>query len=118
ENKSLKDKVADLNKLIEQERDWNQAALNRKDEEVADLNSRLQAVLDENKDLVDDKIKLDNELATYRKLLETEENRLNISPQVASSPLVSTSSVGSYTPKAFIARGQKRKRICLSEEEN
>lgn len=118
ENKSLKDKVADLNKLIEQERDWNQAALNRKDGEVDTLNSRLQAVLDENKDLVDDKIKLDNELATYRKLLETEENRLNISPQVASSPLVSTSSVGSYTPKAFVARGQKRKRICLTEEEN
>lgn len=118
ENKSLKDKVADLNKLIEQERDWNQAALNRKDEEIDHLNSRLQVVLDENKDLVDDKIKLDNELATYRKLLETEENRLNISPQVASSPLVSTSSVGSYTPKAFVARGQKRKRICLTEEEN
>lgn len=116
ENANLKEKVDDLNKLIESERGWNKTAADRKDEEVAELNAKMQALLEENKDLIDDKIKLDNELSVYRKLLETEETRLNISPP--SSPLVSTSSVGSYTPRAFIPRGNKRKRICLQDEEN
>ena len=124
ENQNLLDKLADLNKLIEQEREWNKTALDRKDDEVADLNAKFHTLLEEHKDLIDEKIKIDAELAVYRKLLEGEETRLHISPQVSSSPLVSTRSgastlaAGSYTPKAYLPRGNKRKRICLQEEEN
>jgi len=128
ENQNLKDKVADLNKLIEQEREWNKTALDRKEDEIAELRSKFDALLEEHKDLMDDKIKLDAELAVYRKLLEGEETRLNISPPVSSSSVFSTSmssssaattsQTGSYTPRAYIPRGNKRKRICLQEEEN
>lgn len=113
QNSSLQAKVTDLNKLIEQERQWSKAELAQRDVEINILRDKLEALIEEHKDLVDDKIKMDAELAVYRKLLEGEETRLNISPQVSSTP----SSV-LYTPRQYAARGNKRKRICLQEEEN
>ncbi|KAI2798627.1 intermediate filament [Blomia tropicalis] len=119
DNQSLKDKVEDLNKLLKQEQEWNKISLERKDEEFQALQSTFESLNDEHKDLIDDKIKLDAELAVYRKLLEGEETRLNISPTISSSFNTSTmSQVGSYTPKIYTARGNKRKRICLQDEEN
>ena len=125
EKQNLTEKISDLNKLIEQEREWNKVHLDRKDEEISELRNRLDALIEEHKDLIDDKIKLDAELAVYRKLLEGEETRLNISPNVSSTSVFNVSSIASpsvqsssYTPKAYLSRGNKRKRICLQEEEN
>ena len=78
------------------------------------MKDKLDSLLEEHNDLMEDKIKIDSELAVYRRLLEGEESRLNISPQVSSSPMPSTT----FTPKPYQARGNKRKRICLQEEES
>lgn len=119
ENINLKDKNNDLSKLIAQEREWNKAALARKQLETDEVKSKLDALYEDYKDLVDDKIKLDNELVVYRSLLEGEETRLNLSspsrpPSAASPILTSTPSA----PRSFVSRGNKRKRICTQEEDN
>lgn len=63
---------------------------------------------------MDIKIGLDLEIAAYRKLLESEESRLNINPVQSSS----TASSGRTTPSRHTPlRGGKRKRTLLEESE-
>jgi lamin B len=81
ERNGLLDKVRELNKKMEEDQKRFAKILTDRDEEIDKLLGQKTALMTEYQELMDTKVGLDNELATYRKLLETEERRLNISPR-------------------------------------
>lgn len=104
ENAALEAQVTNLQSQLAREQEEFEERLTMKDQEIADLRATIEEQSQEYADILEVKIKLDNEIATYRKLLETEEERLNMSQ---------TSSPGS-TPGS--RRGHKRKRVALAEQ--
>lgn len=106
ENAGYELRIRDLEKQMAREREEFRLRLAQKDDELADLRLTLEEQSQEYSDLLDIKIRLDREIDAYRKLLETEESRLNISLDAsqARSP--------GRTPGS---RGAKRKRVELSE---
>nr|XP_022333831.1 lamin Dm0-like [Crassostrea virginica] len=104
ENAALEAQVTNLQTQLTREQEEYEERLAMKDQEISDLRATIEEQSQEYADILEVKIKLDNEIATYRKLLETEEERLNMSQ---------TSSPGS-TPGS--RRGHKRKRVALSEQ--
>lgn len=106
ENAGYELRIRDLENQMAREREEFRLRLAHKDDELADLRLTLEEQSQEYSDLLDIKIRLDREIDAYRKLLETEESRLNISldGSQARSP--------GRTPGS---RGAKRKRVELSE---
>lgn len=77
-NKSLNERVKDLEKLLEQERKWHENALQEKEKELNALQEKIKDNMKEYQDLHDVKVALDFEIDAYHKLLDGEESRLSI----------------------------------------
>ncbi|XP_076443906.1 lamin-B1.S-like [Babylonia areolata] len=110
ENAGFRLRIEDLENQLARERDEFRMRLDQKDGELADLRLTLEEQLREYSDLLDIKIRLDREIEAYRKLLESEEVRLNIS--LDASQTSQTSRSMSSTPAG---RGTKRRRVDISE---
>uniref|UniRef100_A0A0B7BDN2 Lamin n=1 Tax=Arion vulgaris TaxID=1028688 RepID=A0A0B7BDN2_9EUPU len=72
-------RIRDLEKQVARERDDFRNRLQQRDEEIAHLRTHIDDLEIEYANLLEIKIKLDREIEAYRKLLESEESRLNIS---------------------------------------
>ncbi|KAK3097796.1 hypothetical protein FSP39_013246 [Pinctada imbricata] len=100
-NASLEARVSELEAQLAREQEEYFERMGLRDKEISDLRATLEEQTQEYADLLEIKIKLDNEITVYRKLLETEEERLNMSQ--------------SSSPGSAVKSGRKRKRVALSE---
>merc|ERR1712227_885381 len=78
-NLTLNQKVADLAQTMEDTNSAHRAQVAAKDNEIKRLLDELSRQLEEYQNLMDTKIGLDMEIAVFRRLLESEEDRLGIS---------------------------------------
>lgn len=75
ERAELLRKLKDLEKKLEDDHAKFAKMLDARDGEIDSLMKEKSALMMDYQDLMDTKVALDNEIATYRKLLETEERR-------------------------------------------
>ncbi|KAK3602508.1 hypothetical protein CHS0354_029318 [Potamilus streckersoni] len=105
QNAAYEARIRDLEGQLDSNQEMFENQITLKDQEIEELRKLLDEQTREYADLLDVKIRLDNEIEAYRRLLEGEEARLNLSQE----------STDSSTPKKGSARGLKRKRVTMSE---
>ncbi|XP_057175302.1 lamin L3 isoform X2 [Triplophysa rosa] len=105
QNSELESRVHELEQMLDRERQIHQHRLSQKDQEMADMRQQMQDQLEEYQNLLDVKLMLDMEINAYRKMLEGEEKRLNLSP----SPLQQSTISRTHSHPARKNWGKKRK---------
>lgn len=80
EKLSLEGKVQELERTLDRERQAWQERLTAKEQEMLELRSQMYTQLEDYEKLLDTKLALDMEINAYRKMLEVEEKRLQLSP--------------------------------------
>jgi lamin B len=119
-NSALTLRIREMEGLMETERARFIRDLQSVEAELNRLREEMAQQMMEYQDLMDIKVSLDLEIAAYRKLLEGEECRLNITPsQSQTSSFSQSMRTGRATPVQFRtpSRAGKRKRTILEDEE-
>ncbi|XP_051737152.1 lamin L3 isoform X1 [Ctenopharyngodon idella] len=105
QNAALEARVQELEQMLDRERQLNQHRLSQKEQEMADMRQQMQEQLEEYQNLLDVKLMLDMEINAYRKMLEGEEKRLNLSP----SPIQQSTVSRTHAQPGRKSWGKKRK---------
>lgn len=103
QNASYLARISELEARLARQEDEHAEQISALNLEIQRLRDSLEDQLIEYRDLLDIKIQLDNEIQSYRRMLESEETRLNISVSEDTTPGRS----GRRTP---VRAGRKRKR--------